>query len=351
MADDTNPKTCRKTDCQVAATGSCAEGHTPLASCPNYGDQPVERSDAYDGELEPSAEGATPDVERVGLPSGDALTPDDVDQFLRWRAATFVTVIGDSHSGKTTLICAIYERFLKGCFAGFGFAGSRTLVALERRSHHSRVDSGRVTPETARTSHLEGLRYFHFAMAQDGYPNRRTDLLLSDRSGEVYRSARNNSSVVKTLPELPQADRIVLLLDGRRVADPIERAGAIQSVRQTLRVFVDNDALGLTSIVQIVTTKIDLIEASEELQRINGVLSAFRDRLTSDFAPRLKSLSFHDIAARDPTNRFAPAYGLDTLVEDWATHRPRYMSAPLPLLTLQSEFDRLIVRTPVKVFP
>jgi len=351
MTDETSPKKCRKADCQVAMTGSCAEGHAPLASCPNYGDQPAEQSKVYDGELDLPAEGATPDVERVSLPSGDALTPDEVDQFLPWRAATFVTVIGDSHSGKTTLICALYERFLKGPFAGFGFAGSRTLVALERRTHHSRVDSGRVTPETARTSHLDGLRYFHFAVALYGHPTKRADFLLSDRSGEVYRSARNNSSVVRTLPEIPQADRIVLLLDGHRVADPVERAGAIQSVRQTLRVFLDNGALGLSSIVQIVTTKIDLIAASKDEQEIRGVLSAFRDRLNADFAPRLKSLSFHDIAARDPTNGFAPAHGLDTLVEDWATPRPRYTSRALPPLALQSEFDRLLVRTPLEAFP
>lgn len=351
MVDDINPNTCRKPDCQVTSTGSCAEGHTPLASCPNFGEQVVGRSDIYDGELEPSAEPMAPDVARVSLPSGEALTQDEVEQFLRWRPATFVTVIGDSHSGKTTLICALYERFLKGYFAGFGFAGSRTLVALERRSHHSRVDSGRVTPETARTSHFEGLHYFHFAIAPEGHSDRRVDLLLSDRAGEIYQTARNNSDIVRTLPEIPQSHRIVLLLDGRRVADPIERAGATQAVRQTLRVFLDNGALGLMSIVQIVTTKIDLIEAAQDRQRINNVLSAFRDRLTSDFALRLKSLSFHEISARDPKNHFAPAYGLDALVEDWATYRLRHAPPPLPEITLHSEFDRLILRTPLEVSP
>jgi hypothetical protein len=270
---------------------------------------------------------------------------------LRWRAATFVAIIGDSHSGKTTLICALYGRFLKGAFGGLGFAGSRTLVALERRSHHARVDSGRATPETARTSHLEGLRYYHFAVAPNGEPGKKTDLLMADRSGEVYRSARNNSTVVATLPEISQADRIVLLLDGSRVADPVERNGAIQSVRQTLRVFLDNDALCPTSIVQVVTTKIDLIAASREGQEIADALAAFRDRLTKDFGPRLKSLSFHDIAARDPTATFAPAHGLDTLIEDWATPRPRYTPAAPPLLALHSEFDRLLARTPMEVLP
>ncbi|MEA3197346.1 MAG: hypothetical protein QOF32_1398 [Gammaproteobacteria bacterium] len=351
MADETNQKQCGKRDCQVVLTGSCAEGHVPLASCPNYGDQPEEECKVDDGEFDEAAEGSPSDVARVRLPSGDALTLDEIDQFLRWRAATFVTIIGDSDSGKTTLSCSLYDQFLRGAFGGLAFAGSRTLVALERRSHHSRVDSGRTTPETARTSHMDGLRYFHFAVAPNGHPGKRTDLLLSDRSGEVYRSARNNSSVVGTLPEITQADRIVLLLDGGRVADPIERAGAIHSVRQTLRLFLDNDALGPTSIVQVVTTKIDLIAASPDGPEIADKLTGFRDRLFIDFGPRLKALSFHDIAARDPTSKFAPAHGLDTLIEDWATPRSRYMPVAPPPLELISEFDRLLVRTPMGVAP
>ncbi len=350
MADETNQKKCRKMDCQVASTGSCAEGHAPLASCPNYGDQPSEQSDVYDGELD-ATEGTTPDVERVSLPTGDAMTPDEVDQFLRWRDATFVTIVGDSHSGKTTLICALYDRFLKGTFASLSFAGSRTLVALERRSHHARADSGRATPETAHTSLQDGLRYFHFAVAENGQPGRRVDLLLSDRSGEIYRRARNNSTVVETLPEIPQANRIVLLLDGRRVADPIERNVAIQSARQTLRVFLDTGAIDSTSIVQVVTTKFDLITASADAQEIGGALAAFRERLITDFAGRLKCLSFHDIAARDPTTTFAPAHGLDILLKDWARPRARYTPLAQPSLASNSEFDRLLRRTPMETLP
>ena len=347
MTNDSD-KVCKKADCQVSVTGSCAEGHTPLAACPNYVDRAVEQRDVYDGELEDGETDASSAVERISLPAGDTLTPEEVEQFLRWREGTFVTVVGDSHSGKTTLICSLYDRFLKGNFAGLGFAGSRTLVALERRAHHSRVDSGRDTPETARTSHLEGLRYFHLAVAPAGQPENRTDLLLSDRSGEVYRSARDNSRLVETLLEIPQADRIVLLLDGGRVANPVERNGAIQSVRQTLRVLLDNSALCLSSVVQVVTTKMDLIAASSQKREIDAALGAFYDRMSVDFAPRLKSLSFHSIAARDPTSGFAPGHGLDKLMENWTT--PSSVSVPLthPPLVSQSEFDRLMLRTPTE---
>lgn len=347
---DTNQRTCRKVDCQVALTGNCAEGHTPLASCPNYGEQPIEPSDVFDNELD-SAESATITSERIQLPTGDALTAEEVDQFLRWRDGTFICIIGDSYSGKTTLICAVYDRFLRGNFAELGFAGSRTLVALEQRSHHARVDSGRTSPETAHTSLQDGLRYFHFALAADGHPAKRTDLFLSDRSGEMYRKARNNTTEVENLPEIRQANRIVLLLDGGRVVDPIERNGALQSVRQTLRVLLDNGGIDVTSIVQVVTTKIDLISANPDAQACRNSISQFCQRLTSDFGPKVASLSFHDIAARDPTGATAPAYGLDSLLRDWTTSRRRNVRyVPRPP-TLHSEFDRLLDRTPMENLP
>lgn len=336
---------CSNAGCQVAQTGSCAEGHTPLRSCPNLGTEAKEEEESHDGEF---GDEGTPvsSPELVALPTGEALAPQDVDQLLRWRPATFVAVIGDSHSGKTTLICALYDRFLRGPFAGHTFVGSRTLVALERRSHYARVDSGRVTPETIRTTIGDGLHYFHLAVAgQRG----RVDLLLSDRAGEVYRQARNDSTVVITLEEIPRGDRLILLLDGERVVDPYERNGALQSVRQMLRVLLDNDALNKNSVVQVVTTKVDLIAKNADAAAIHTALAAFNKRLASDFGARLRSLTFHDTAARDPNGGFQPAHGLEALIGDWTMPVDCHVEPGPPMsISLESEFDRLLIRTPIE---
>jgi hypothetical protein len=340
--------TCSKAGCQVAETGSCAEGHTPLQSCPNFGVEAEEEEEICDGEL---SEESTPAVvsEFVTLPAGEALTPEEVDQLLRWRGVTFVTVIGDSHSGKTTLICALYDRFLRGPFAGLTFVGSRTLMALERRSHYARVDSGRVIPDTARTTISDGLRYFHLAVAGPQRQIGRVDLLLSDRAGEVYRHARDDSSVVSTLEEIPRSDRLILLLDGERIVDPFQRNGALQSIRQTLRVLLDNHALNKNSMVQVVTTKVDLIARDGDGAAIQGALVEFRKRLAANFKDRLRSLTFHDTAARDPNNEFEPAYGLDALIEDWTTPAERHVEPVSPIsVSLKTEFDRLLIRTPIE---
>lgn len=287
----------------------------------------------------------------VSLPSGETLSPPDVDEFLRWRSAKFVTIVGDRASGKTTLICAIYDRFTKGPFAGYLFAGSRTLVALEKRSHYARVESGRPHPETPRTSLSEGLRFFHFAVARTNDTDVRIDVMLSDRAGEVYARARGDSTVVGELIEVGKADTLVLLLDGGRVAESSERSGAMQSVRQTLRAYLDGGALGSSSVVQVVTTKIDILARDPGEAEIRRVLLAFQDRLRSDFAARLARFTFSEVAARDPNGQFAPAHGVDVLFADWVGGPPRTVARAELATPLLGEFDRLLVRTRIRALP
>jgi len=328
---------CTKPDCQVAETGKCVDGLADKTTCPNFA-----TADEMDEDLE------TPETEAlqtVQLPSGLALTPNDIEAFALWREPTFVAIVGDSFSGKTTLVSAIYDRFLRAPFAGLNFVGSRTLMALEERSHYSRVDSGLTLPDTARTSIADGLRYFHLS-ATSSPSIKPVEFLLSDRAGEIYQQARANSARVKDLKEIVGAHRVVILVDGGRLVNPEERASALQGARQMLRVLVDNDALDVRSNVQIVTSKWDLVDASVERQAISAALTAFQTRLSADFGGRVATLTYWNIAARDPTTQMAPAFGLDALLVDWATPAAELPIIPGPPLDLTSEFDRLLVRTP-----
>lgn len=351
MADVEAQLSCSKPDCPVASGGGCSEGHNPIASCPYYGGASDDDVDEGVTGYEESERANGRDESLVPLSSGEALDASEVDVFLRWRPATFVTIVGDRDSGKTTLVSAFYDRFLRGPFAGHIFAGSRTLVGLEKRSHYARVDSGRAKPDTPRTSISEGLRFFHFAVRSAVPPADRTDLMLSDRAGETYRQARSNSDLIAELIELAQADRVVLLLDGARIAEAVTRAGAIQAVRQSLRAFLDGGGLRQQSIVQVVTTKIDLLERHPEKATIDDQLGAFKRRLVQDFAHRLTSLTFWDIAARDPDGVYPPAHGIGSLFLNWTTQlKPTVEPAAVPV-TLLSEFDKLLLRTQLKALP
>jgi hypothetical protein len=116
-------------------------------------------------------------------------------------------------------------------------------------------------------------------------------------------------------------------------------------VRQTLRAFLDNDTLGTTSIVQVVTTKVDLIAAGDDAQRVEDALLTFQERLSTDFASRLRELTYWKIAARDPRSVFPAGHGLDALLADWTSPRASSPLAQASNAVLTSEFDRLLART------
>ena len=338
---------CTNPQCTIAVNGICADGQSPVESCPKFirADSPADVEDYPDDEGE--SDGAQQGLQSplVSLQSGEALTQSEVEEFLLARGAKFITVIGDSFSGKTTLVCALYDLFLKGLLGDTHFAGSQTLIALEKRSHYSRVDSGRLTPDTPRTSHLEGLAYFHFSTkaAATASKKARVDLMISDRAGETYKKARDNSSLIPELVEIPRADIIILLLDGERIIDNVQRSAAMQSVRQSLRAFIDNGALDLRSTVQVVTTKYDLIE-TKGFDGLEGLLSAFNDRLQTEFGPRLGGLSFWKIAARPEFGGRVAGDGIAALLSSWLTTTPASPPVTNELPLLRSEFDKLLLR-------
>jgi hypothetical protein len=304
----------------------------------------IEDEDDFSLELEES--------DRVPLRHGEAMTSNEVERFLLAKPANLVSIVGETLSGKTTLMCALYDRFLKGPFAGFTFAGSRTIVGLERRSHYSRVDSGYSVPETERTSLSDDLLHYHFALVPTDAPEQRLNLFLSDRAGESYQMARSNTDLVKNLPELQRSKRIVILLDGSKVADKAERSGAMQNVRQLMQAFLDNDALGIRSRVQLVTTKKDVLEKAGDADILAGRLTDFRNRLASDFSPRLGELLFAEIAARDPTGGHPVGAGVNELLRTWMQGDAAPVPSEKPLFPLpSSEMDRLLLRTRLEEWP
>ena len=353
-APSDTPPMCSNVGCEVATTGSCAEGHEPPSSCPFYGRAlPDEMTTEDDDNRETSPEG-TSGAEEVPLPLGEMLTSEEVDLFLRRRAATVVSIVGDRACGKTTLICALYDRFLRGSFGGYHFSGSRTLRALEKRSHYSRLESRLRLPDTPHTSLGEGLRFFHFAVSPLAEA-RRTDLMLSDRAGEFYSHVRNNAELVTELVEVLKTRLLVMLLDGARIAGIGQHAGAMQDLRQLLRIFLDSGTLGCTATVQVVITKVDLLREHPDKTFIDAAVKEFHERLRSDFAARLGELSFCEVAARDPTGVLSPGFGIEAVFKEWVlppplTARRSPQEAELSG-RLTTEFDRLLLRTPLGTPP
>jgi hypothetical protein len=287
---------------------------------------------------------SAPIARDIAIPSSESLTTEDVTAFMCSQPATIIVLLGDRDSGKSTLICSIYDRFLHGSFAGFDSCGIRTITGLERRAHLERTDSGRSTPDTQHTSIAEGLQYFHFPVTSTKNVGPRHDFIISDRAGELYKNARGNSVLVDQLIELPSADFVVILLDGARLAELATRAGAFYSVRQSLQMFLDRGALDKSCRIQIVTTKIDLLKKAPDLAVIEERQKAFEARLQVDFSARLGSMEFRAIAARDPLGTYDPAFGVDDLLKTWLQGPKKRVGVTIAPTELSTEFDKLATR-------
>lgn len=343
MGTNTQLFRCGRPECDVASTGVCMEGNLPVESCPFLGKE--DESDIEDYEESSFAEEL--DVENIRLPldSGEALNINEVDEFLRYKSARFISIIGENESGKTTLICALYEKFLRGCFANYSFAGSRTLVGLEKKSYHSRVSSGLNHPDTLRTSFSDGLRFLHFSLVSNDASVERIELMISVRAGEMYQRARNNSVFVPELIEVKKAWLVVLLMDGNRLATAANRSNAMQSIRQTIQALIDGEALSGNSQVQIVITKNDLLQNIKGKDLFDTHLDNFCSALVRDFSARLKALSFFKISARNPNEEVTAANGLDQLLKSWCATNALNLKADRTIHDLKTEFDNLLVRT------
>lgn len=315
-----------------------------MVSEPNDGTQLHGESESGSGNVMPPAF-RSPEPERVAIASSESFEYEDVARFLAGTQAIVVTLIGDRDSGKSTLICSIYDRFLHGPFAGLQSSGVLTITGLEKRAHLERIESGRAAPDTQHTSLGEGLRYFHFGTSSEQEPEKRSALLVSDRAGESYKNARGNPTLLGSLIELPLADYLVVMVDGGRVAELTTRAGSFFAVRQMLQLLADHQPKQSNYQIQVVITKTDLIETANDAPELRVSIDDFKGRLKESFADRFNSLVFFEIAARATRGEYPAAYGVDQLLQSWLVGPKLRSGVFASEKSVATEFDLLAQRT------
>ncbi|RAI26274.1 hypothetical protein CH339_14920 [Rhodobium orientis] len=275
------------------------------------------------------------------LPHGEPLSQLDVDAQQLQRAGRLVAIMGDTSSGKSTLLCSLYDRYLRGAFADRSFVASTTLGAFEKLAHLSRAVSGARTPDTKRTYVSDGLQYYHLALVGQENRARRVDLFLSDRAGETYRSAMDHPDAFVALPELSVARVVTLLIDGARLAQPEELHEVLGTAGRMVRAMLDSCALNDTQHLHLVVTKRDEVERSENRSAIEAQVKSLVHRLRTNFGPRLATIQYFAISARDPKGEHEPADGCDALLSAWIDAAEPRVRAVEQNEGPATEFDRL----------
>jgi hypothetical protein len=311
---------CDQEGCQIATGGPCLEGFSNPEECPHVQDA-VEPAPITDGDVAEPAEDVQEAVvdERASLYAGEPLTSQEaLDITLRSRAHV-VVVAGPADSGKTTLLTSLYEMFQGGEFAGFRFAGSRTLPAFERRCHLARLASGRADADTERTNPAERDALLHLRL-QPTVGGAARELLLTDLPGEVFRLVRDSTEEAARFGLFRRADRVVVLLDSARFIDAGLRQEAATDARLLLRSALDAGVLDDGVHIDLVVSKLDILEGApkDARQFTESAIEQIRNQIES----RVNSVRVVEIAARPRVGSSLQfGQGVDALLPRWLEDR------------------------------
>lgn len=272
--------------------------------------QPAEGTEAT--EAVPVEDEVTPaEPDWVELPSGEALNDEGAAETMKVSPTKTVLVAGENDTGKTSLLCGVYERYMNDDFAGHLFCGSRTLRAFERRSFYQRAESGRSEPDTERTRLPAGqLELLHLEL-QSKTSAERVALLATDLAGEAFNLIRDNPEECEKYPILSRVDCVTVLLDAARLGTE-DRHAHRNSTRMTLRSLLQSGKLRPGVPVVVALSKWDLVDGSMAKEQAGedalAVLGPAKDRP-------------HDVVriAAAPTRpgSVAAGYGLKGLVSTW----------------------------------
>lgn len=236
----------------------------------------------------------------VELFAGSELSGGETEDItLRWPTQLIVFA-GAEDSGKTTMLAALYEHLGRGSFAGFDFAGSRSILGFEKICHANRIISESLQPTTERTIPSYEAAYYHLALRETNGARRRRQVLFSALSGELFRWARNSREECEKLTFLHRANTIVVLVDGEKLASMERRNNAHSDAAGIVDAFLDANMVPAGCQVEFVFSKLDCIRAAGDVAL--AFLKQTQEKLESKFRPRVPQLMFRHLAARPRPN-------------------------------------------------
>lgn len=300
---------CANRECRIAQGGKCIEGHDDLAKCPFYGREPEDIADEQDNDDQDGADA----FDGIHLPDALPLGAGGTNKILAMLPSRMIGVIGVHDSGKTSVIAGLYDLFQLGTVSDSTFAGSSTLHGLEFICHDARVASERNEPHSERTKRGE-VRFYHIDVRRNGALH---SLLIADRSGEEYEEVADLAANAAGMFELRRADVVTILVDGRRLASPNDRADVMGSIPLIIRGMVENGAFLRKPNLAIVLTKNDAVQASPRKERVEQDFRAITEGVQDAFADQFGEFGSFVTCASPADTSIVRGAGLDELLGFW----------------------------------
>lgn len=232
------------------------------------------------------------DEDYVYVYRGEALNEAELFQLSAREDVRTVLIAGPQHSGKTTLAVMLYYLFQEGYNHTLHFGGSLTIGGFRKRSEKMLLTSGETEPIFGRTLRGEKNLYLHLTLVNaDG---QKSNLILTDIFGEKF-----TPEYMEELSELyGDYENVIITMDGEKLADPMQRQVEVLLTKQLLKNLLNSQVLTKHSKLQIVCTKLDLIEGTNEQSEATiQYLEKKKDSLQAEYAEEVSSLEFCMISA------------------------------------------------------
>lgn len=365
--DDYSRYTCDLAQCTISKTGVCLKNHAD-SMCPHLTDdhdeledEDLEEEDSEDEDsddedsddednsdvdgsnllnahdTEEEDDGPTKIVDSIYFGPGEAL-PESLIQTITYAFPTkLILFIGGIGCGKTTLVSAISEAFQKGPLGGFIFAGSRTQVGFEQRSHLARRGAGRVKPLTERTKSVEFF-HLHLSIRDESATGSIKHLLFTDVSGERFKSACETDEEMQSLTVMNRADRIFYVVDGEALNSLENRFQERADVELFLERAIQNNLLSEENKLTILINKFDALSSDEEEAELE---SFFTTPIREQFAAVIAGVHV-TVARPSEGRRISDTLNLELLLQLSARSKEHSSSVPSHIAVNHSrEFYRL----------
>lgn len=282
---------CEEPGCPLATDGRCLEGLDDPSQCPHTREADEEDGAQVEepGQVEPDEPAVAADAigeivqEEVGDPpvvdlgGEQSLSMTEAEPVAARYAARVVLVAGAFFSGKTALVAGLYGLFLDGPAAGWNFAGSTSLVALDARYQGKRASTGLNEPDSQRTRD-EDMRLLDLRLAGVGG---RVNLMFSDVRGEYFEDVVGGRPVSEAVSLAARTDLTLILLDGGELADRFARGAEITFARQLIGGLTEAGGLRPGLPVALVVSKADKLDNDARLwldQRLDGLAEFATER-------------------------------------------------------------------------
>jgi len=229
-----------------------------------------------------------------------------------------IGIIGVHDSGKTSVIAGVFDLFQMGPIEDITFAGSSTLHGLEMICHDARAASERDEPHSERTKRGE-VKFYHIDVRRG---NTLQTLLIADRSGEEYEEVADLAANATPMFELRRADIITVLVDGRRLSSPVDRAEVMGEIPLIIQGMVENRAFERKPNLAVVLTKNDDVIASPRRERVEQDFQSIVEAISETFANNFGEFSSFVTSASPKDVGVQRGDGLAAVLDFWLRPPP-----------------------------